>query len=282
VFTDALGHNISVDSISVANAGRVVALSESFADVWQLSGGSLAAVTEDALDGGVDLPEGVASVGDLIHPSLESIIALNPDLVLLSADISGHKDLYENLRAAGVTAVYFSVESFEDYLDMLKICTDITGRSDLYRQNGLDIKTKIGEMTARARKTPPPPRILLLRANSSKVQARNSHTMAGTMLKDLSCVNIADGDAGLLDNLSMEIIIQEDPDFIFTVFQGESEEKARKSLEDALLSNPAWASLSAVQNTRYVTLPKDLFHLKPNNRWDEAYEILWEILYGES
>lgn len=100
------------------------------------------------------------------------------------------------------------------------------------------------------------------------------------MLKDLGCVNIADSNGSLLENLSMETIIQEDPDFIFAVTMGESEEKALGVLEETLKSNPAWAGLTAVKNGRYVVLPKDLFHLKPNNRWGESYEMLYEILYG--
>ena len=45
--------------------------------------------------------------------------------------------------------------------------------------------------------------------------------------------------------------------------------------------NPAWQSLSAVQNGRYVILPGELFHYKPNKRWGESYEYLADILYPE-
>ena len=62
---------------------------------------------------------------------------------------------------------------------------------------------------------------------------------------------------------------------------GESDEAALQSVQDMLMSNPAWAGLSAVKNDRYVVLPKDLFHLKPNDRWGESYEMLADILYGE-
>lgn len=54
------------------------------------------------------------------------------------------------------------------------------------------------------------------------------------------------------------------------------------SLDELLLSNPAWASLTAVQEGHFHLLPKDLFHLKPNARWGESYEILADYLYGEA
>lgn len=46
-------------------------------------------------------------------------------------------------------------------------------------------------------------------------------------------------------------------------------------------SNPAWASLSAVKNNRYIVLPKDLYTYKANHRYAEAYEKLAKILYPE-
>ncbi|NMB09003.1 MAG: ABC transporter substrate-binding protein [Tissierellia bacterium] len=46
-------------------------------------------------------------------------------------------------------------------------------------------------------------------------------------------------------------------------------------------SNPAWSTLSAVKNDRYIILPKDLYMFKPNHRYAEAYEGLAKILYPE-
>ena len=38
------------------------------------------------------------------------------------------------LTEAGVTVAYFDVSDFDAYLQMLDICTDITGRKDLYEK----------------------------------------------------------------------------------------------------------------------------------------------------
>ncbi|MDR3345006.1 MAG: ABC transporter substrate-binding protein [Oscillospiraceae bacterium] len=275
-FTDALNRSIPLREYS-----RVVVASGSFAELWQLAGGELLGTTDDAFKNGLSIPAATGNVGSLLSPSVEAIIALSPDLVLLSADISGHTALIETLSSADIAAAAFSVESFDDYLSVLKICTDITGRGDLYAQNGLRIQEQIQGVIAKT-KDKPAPKVLFLRAGAGKVSARGSDTMAGIMLRNMGCANITDSDDTLLDNLSMEVIIEQDPDFIFTVTQGDSEENAQKALQDTLLSNPAWANLSAVKNNRCITLPKDLFHLKPNDRWAEAFQMLWDILYGEA
>jgi iron complex transport system substrate-binding protein len=126
------------------------------------------------------------------------------------------------------------------------------------------------------------PSVLYVRATSSSCKVKNSEdSVLGEMLSDLSCQNIADSDTGLLENLSLEAILADDPDYIFVVIQGSDPTDAEAMLESTLLSNPAWESLTAVQEGRYYVLDQSLYNLKPNARWGEAYLQLAEILYGE-
>ena len=45
-----------------------------------------------------------------------------------------------------------------------------------------------------------------------------------------------------------------------------------ETLSETLLSNPAWSGLRAVREGRFYTLEHELYNLKPNARWGEAYE----------
>lgn len=54
------------------------------------------------------------------------------------------------------------------------------------------------------------PTVLLLRAYSTGVRAKNSDNITGVMLKDLGCINIADSDSGLLEEIQMESILAAD------------------------------------------------------------------------
>ena len=121
---------------------------------------------------------------------------------------------------------------------------------------------------------------LLLRAYSTGVRAKNSDNITGVMLKDLGCINIADSDSGLLEEIQMESILAADPDHIFVTTMGSSTEKALDSLTELFHSDPAWESLAAVKEGRVHILDKALFHYKPNARWGESYEVLADILYG--
>ena len=277
-FTDALGREVSVQK----NPERVATLLGSFADVWMLAGGELCATAEDAWeDFGLDLGNAV-NIGGAHSPSLELLISADPDLVIASASTASNVEMKETLEAMGITVAYFDVDNFEDYLNMLNICTDITARKDLYEQNGLAIKAQIDNIKAQYADANIPDiqrKVLLLRAASSFVKAKGSRgTILGEMLSDMGCINIADSNTGLLENLSVEVIVREEPHHIFVVTMGSDTEAAKKSLENLIKENPAWNTLDAVKNGRLHVMDKTLFNLKPNDRWAESYEILYEKL----
>ena len=277
-FTDALGQQIKIKK----NPERVAALIGSFADVWMLSGGELCAAAEDAWsDFGLEL-EGAMNIGGAHSPSLELLLSSNPDFVIASSSTASNVNMKDTLVSSGITVAYFDVDNFEDYLHMLDICTDITGRKDLYEQNGLKIQSQIESVKEKYKNEDIPEAertVLLLRVSASSIKAKGSTgTILGEMLYDIGCVNIADSDKTLLENLSVESIILKDPYHIFAVAMGSDNETAREILDGMIEENPAWRTLSAVREGRIHMMDKNLFNLKPNERWGEAYQRLYESL----
>lgn len=277
-FTDDLGREVSVD-----RPERVAALTGSFADLWCLAGGGdtlVAAAGDSWTSFELDLPETVADLGGIKEPDLERLLAAQPDLVLLSSNTAAQVELLEVLDKAGLTAACFNVTNFDEYLNMLDICTRLTGDDRAYEAYGTALKEQIERAKDRADGSAPT--VLYIRATGSSCKVKNSKdTVLGEMLADLGCVNIADRENALLEQLSLETIIQADPDYIFAVLQGADSSAAQKTLEATLLSDPAWQSLSAVREGRFHVLEHRLYNLKPNARWGEAYEKLADILYPE-
>ena len=249
--------------------------------MWCLAGGrsSLAAAADDAwTQFDLGLGEHVARLGAVRAPNLEALLAAGPDLVLGSAKTAADVDLRDTLEELGIPVLYFSVSTFGDYLRMLDICTRITGCPGNYRTYGTDIRDRVDRAVARADGREPS--VLYVRATGSSCRVKGSEgSVLGEMLADLGCRNIADSETGLLESLSMETILASDPDYIFAVLQGSDTEKARESLEAALLSNPAWEKLTAVREGRFLSMDQKLYNVKPNARWGEAYEKLADILY---
>ncbi|MGN0675343.1 MAG: ABC transporter substrate-binding protein [Oscillospiraceae bacterium] len=274
-FTDSLSRTVEVKSYD-----KTAVASGSLAEIWQLAGGELYGVTSDALDGhSLDLSDDVKIYGDVKNPSVENMIADSVDFVILSGSIANQVKLADTFDSSGMTAAYFDVENFEEYLSALKICTDITGRSDLYEQYGESVRERVDAAIKRSQGRNAP-EILLLRAYSTGIKAKGSDNMTGQMLSDLGCENIADSESSLLEELSLEAIVRADPDFVFITTMGDDEDAAAAQYESILGANQAWQEMTAVKNGKVYFLPKDMFHYKPNDRWGEAYEYLEEILYG--
>lgn len=273
------------EEITIVHPRRVAVLLGSFAQVWQLAGGEVVAAPGDAWDDlNLDMPDTAVNLGATKNLNLELLLASRPDLVLASTNTRQNVEWRDTLSAAGIPTAYFDIDNFGDYCRLLDICTDITGRKDLYEEHALAVQEQIDSVLAHSTERlahSEPPTVLCMVASASAVYAKNSRgNVLGAMLKELGCVNLADSDAMLLEQLSLEHVLLSDPDMIFFVQRGDDEEGMRAYVQQHLMEHPIWNRLSAVQEGRVYFMEKNLFNLKPNHRWGEAYEILEEILSG--
>ena len=275
-FEDDLGRTVMVE-----RPERVAVLIGSFAHIWYLAGGldSLVAAASDTWTGfDIPLDEAVLNLGSTKQVSLEAVIAANPDFVIASVNTDADLALREPLEAMGIPTAYFQVSTVEDYLRMLDILTQITGCRENFERYGTSVLSQVE--AAKEKADGSDPTVLYIRVSGSGCRVKNSeNSVLGEMLRDLGAVNIADREDSLLENLSMEVIMQQDPEFIFVVLQSSDPSVAQGVLEKTLLCDPAWDSLTAVREGRFYLMDPALYNLKPNDRWGEAYESLAAILY---
>lgn len=271
-FKDDLGREVTLTA-----EDRVAACHASFADCWLLAGGELAGVTSDVEDHGIHTDAPVIGTAKTVNA--EALVDSGATAVLLSADLTAHLELETQLEGLGLECIYFKVDTFEDYASVMERLCGVTGRDDLYRQN----VTQVGERIETILDTVPeddPRTVLLMRAYSSGIKAKSDDNLAGLILKEYGLENIANRHPSLLEDMSLEHIVETDPDVILVLTMGNGE-AALSYLESEIESNPAFATLSAVKGGSYHVLPKELFHYKPNERWDESYEYLAKILFPE-
>lgn len=256
---------------------RVIALSKSNAELWILAGGSLIATSDDALKIN-GLPDDIISLGDMDHVSLEAVTALEPDLVILFSTDPSQKALGEALEDIGITVYYTNIDNYSDYEEVMDEFTGMTGREDLYKSNVSDVRDGIDRILALIPDdTGEEKTYLFLHVSATKSKVEKNDYFACEIFNDLGLENIA-SDNSSFDELSVEQIISSDPDYIFVVSRGD-EAKAMASFEELFTSDSSWETLSAVKNGDYYLLSKDLFGLKPNNRWAESYGEAYKLIY---
>lgn len=276
-FEDGLGKMVTLNK----NPQRVVCLYTSYLDVWDLAGGKVVG-RSDSTENVPETAKTVATVGLQNSPNVEKILALEPDLIIMSSSINAQVSLIPMFEKNNIPCLALDYIDFEDYLSILKTFTELTGKEDLYKTNGLDVKEKVDSIIVRIPQDKKPS-VLLMFGTAKAVSVRLPDTTVGTMLQDLGTVNIAYDESLKAEEMkvfSMERIIEKNPEFIFVQTMGnaaEATERIKKDVEE----NPAWGYLAAVKEGRYIYLPKDLFLFKPNERYAEAYEQLARLLYPQ-
>lgn len=277
-FTDDLGRNVTIPK----EPERVAVLFSSLADIWVTAGGNVDISVGESIERGFCSADTILvdrGAGKTIDT--EILISSSPDLVIFSSDIKAQADAAAICEKANIPTAAFKIESFSDYLDTLHIFTALTNKTELYEKFGTEQKEKIEKAVRGYKEKNTSKEILFIRAATSAKHTkakRSEDHFACAMLEELGCKNIADSAPVLLDGLSFEEILIQDPDIIFISIMGD--ENAGKDYIDSLFSGKEWKSLSAVKDGNVVFLPKDLFQYKPNSRWHEAYSYLISILSG--
>jgi len=277
------GNSVTGSAADIRQADdKIAVLFSSYAQIWKLAGGSVDITVGESIERGFADEDCVLVDEGAGHSNInmEILLSERPSLVIGTSDYSCQKKAVELCIENGIDAKNYRVECFDDYLAVLKEFTELTGNEEAYTKYGLDVKTRIDSILSSIPETDNLPRVLFLRASSSAkaTKAKNAeNNFVCRMINELGAVNIADKAEVLLDSLSLETIVTEDPDIILLSPMGD--EEAAKAYIEALFTEAGWRDLKAVKNHNYYFLDKELFHFKPNNRWDEAYQQLKDLLY---
>lgn len=277
-FTDGRGEKV----ILKKNPERVVCLFNSYLEIWDSAGGKVIGTIEDSAEKSIEGAKDAEIVGTLGAPSLEKIISLEPDIVILNANSKINMELVPALEQNGIDVVALNYFVKEDYFEIIRLFTALTDRDDLFNEHGLKVKSDVESIIDKAPKDKNMTALLMV-ASAKNITVRDSSSYVGQMLKDLNLKNISDGPelSTEVKAFSLETILEEDPDYIFVQLTGTDQNKVFEKLKEDAESNPAWASLKAVKEGRYIFLPKDLYMYKANHRYAEAYEGLGKIIYPD-
>lgn len=279
-FMDDLGRTVSVKQ----QPEKVAALLGSFAHLWHLAGGQVAAACSDAFEElKVPKTKETVNLGSTKWLSLDLLLQIRPDFVLASVHSDQHLQWKYTLEKEKIPVAYFDGNSFESYLRMLKICTTLTGCADRYETHGTAQQTAVEAVRNRA-SSGNAPNVLLLRASATAIRAKGSEsTAAGKILLELGCVNVADtpGVFADADHVTVDEIVALDPDFIFVIPSGDNQGGMEEHLNDIFGKDSRWTELTAVKNSHAKILDKRMFQFKPNDFWADAYETIESYLFEE-
>ena len=210
--------------------------------------------------------------------SIESIISLQPDVVLASSTGANYNALepaFDNLRAAGIECVFFDfhAQTVEKHCQSVKLLGTILGEEEraeeiaaFYTEQMAVITDRLADLPDEAR-----PRVYMeFSMGPGQYGGTWSEQMWGALIRTCGGTNIAAGMEGASVEIAPEQVISADPEvIIFTcspredvsdnvvLGYGADEALAREHLA-AYASREGWADLAGVKNENMGALYHDL------------------------
>ncbi len=213
---------------------------------------------------------------------VESIIALQPDLIICSTAMSGYSTMQSPAAAADIPVIAVSYEDFSDYLKWFKVFCNLNDQPELWDSIAMKSLHDVVDVLLECPIEDNPPTVFSMFAGSESLQANTDKTVIGGMLTAMHARNIVDNEENITGaerlDINLEAVFAENPDIILVQCHAGMDE-GRQMVEATYGDNPVWQSLQAVKDGKVYYLEKELFHNKPNSRFAEAYQKLAAILY---
>lgn len=188
------------------------------------------------------------------QPNAEAIAAQNPDLVLLADDQNKIVDQLTTLKIP-VFLTPAAATLDDTYRQLTEVGT-LTGHpaeaADVVSQMQDDIAELVADLPQRAEK------LTYFHELGPELYTATSKTFIGSLYALAGLENIADpadadGASGGYPQLSEEIIVQANPDFVFL-----ADTKCCQQSIASVQARPGWATITAVQEGQVVALDDDV------------------------
>ena len=187
---------------------------------------------------------GLPTVGGFFNPSLEAVVAVRPDLVLLvpSAEQRGFRKQLEEL---GIAVEAYDPVSFEDVLETIEKLGARVGHPDAARARVRAIRDAKKTVEERAAPRPRRRAVLVLQRDPLYVVGRG--TFVADMMAAAGADNVGNEFAEPWPGVTQEWLLAAKPEVILDASQG--------AAADAERYWKRWPSLPAVKQGRVVAVP---------------------------
>jgi iron complex transport system substrate-binding protein len=212
-----------------------------------------------------------AKVG-YMHPNLEAIVALTPDLVLAPSELL-RDDVLAKLESLAIPTYVVDAPTIHSVLGHIRTFGRMLGASDSAEALADRMARQIDAIKARMTAAPRPRVLYVLHSDPLITAARGSFVHEAIELAGGS--NVAAGAESAYPRLSMEVVVKGDPEII--IFPSTVTELA---LEGERRQWQRWSTLSAVRHGRFHRVPTDLLN-RPGPRILQGVEALRRIFHPD-
>lgn len=230
--TDDVGRHVAIDHPPRRIVTMLPSLTETVCELGECG----RIVATDSYSNWPASVAGLPKLGGLDDASIEGIVALHPDLVIMSRSARTASRL-EGLR---VPYVVIETQRLSDIDRATEIIARVLGVPDRAAEVNRHRQQVMGEIvaTAQRRHATFHPRVYF--EVDSAPYAAGRASFIGELLAELGATNIVPPSLGAFPKLNPEFVVRENPDVIMTLPSG----------AEALADRPGWASIRALREHR--------------------------------
>lgn len=271
-FTDGLGRTVSLPE----PAQRIVSLAPSATEILYAVGAGEQMVGRDSFS---DYPEAALNLtdvgGSMGDYSLETIVSLNPDLVV--ATEINTPELVKSLEDLGLTVYYLKNPTQLDGLyPMLETVGQMTGHESEAADLVTSLKARVKAVTDTIATADATPLVFyeLDGTDAAKPWTSGPGTFMDQLIQMAGGVNVGAAMQDAWAQISLEELLVQNPNLILL---GDS---AYGVTAEQVVVRPGWESLTAVQENQIFAFNDDLASL-PGPRLVDGLEALARIIHPE-
>jgi iron complex transport system substrate-binding protein len=268
VVTDHLGRRVEVPS----RPARIVSLAPSLTEtLFALGAGDRIAGVTDYCD---YPPEArtKTKVGGMINPNIERLVALRPDLTLLTKE-GNRRETLDALERLGIAVYVVETARLEAISRALRDLGRVAGEPAAGEALASDLERRIAATRAAVRGFAP--RRALFLVWLQPVITVGQETFLDDLMESAGASSISRTQAQPWPKMSVEEILRQDPEYILVPRSSDFS----PSRED-LARVPGWRELSAVRHDRILHLHEAI--QRPGPRIAEMLESLARSLHPEA
>ena len=217
-----------------------------------------------------DFPASVSKlpkVGGLYNPNVEAVVALKPDLVI----VSKYGKLADSLAAAGITVLAINPETYEEVFSKTLVLGKVMNREAQAKQLVIQMRRDIAKIEILTKNAVRKPTAYYEVDPTPYTVGPNS--FIGVLLGKAGAVNIIPASLGDFPKISPELVVQQNPQLILGVDLATA--RAR----------PGWAGIAAVKSGRVTAIAPgsamDNLLTRPGPRLPLALAALAKIVHPE-
>ena len=267
--TDMLDREVEV----AAAPQRIVALSPTAVEFVYAVGGTVVGRSSTAM-----FPEAAqqaADIGSAYQPSIETVLSLDPDLIVADSVIHAQPQLRSLLEGLSVPVVFAGADSYDAVLEGLQLIGAVLAAPDAADAAVAEIDAALAEAQA-ALAGQEISAVVLIADRDETLYAAKASSYAGDVLARIGITNPAaeQPDAGPFPGytaVAPETLLSFDPQFVLTLTP--APEPAPR-LSTIIPQIPPFRGLQAVRDGRVIELDVELFVQAPGPRLAAAFRTL--------